>query len=437
MQNAYDMLHERGLIEQVSDENALRESFGRETLTLYAGFDPTADSLHLGHLLPVLCLARLQRMGHRPISLVGGATAMIGDPSGRSEERQLLGEDTIEANSVRIRAQLERFLDFSGSNAAIMVNNADWTKGVTYLSWLRDVGKHFSVNSMLGKESVRKRIEERIHGISYTEFSYMLIQANDFLQLYDLYGCRLQVGGNDQWGNITAGIDLIHKRRHVQAYGITFPLLTTSSGEKFGKSAGNAIWLDPEKTSLYAMYQYWIRTDDRDVAWYLRYFTFLSREDIAELERTVREAPEKRAAQRVLAEEATRMIHGDEGLRKAERASRLLFGEGGFDGFTDREILDVFADVPSSTVTRGELGQGIGALSMFTRAGLSKSNSQALKMIRQGGLYVNSVRVENSRLVLTPDHLEGRKVMVLRAGKKRYHLIRVEGETVGGKSADM
>jgi tyrosyl-tRNA synthetase len=265
----------------------------------------------------------------------------------------------------------------------------------------------------------------------------MLIQANDFLQLYDLYGCRLQVGGNDQWGNITAGIDLIHKRRHVQAYGITFPLLTTSSGEKFGKSAGNAIWLDPEKTSPYAMYQYWIRTDDRDVAWYLRYFTFLSREDIAELERTVREAPEKRAAQRVLAEEATRMIHGDEGLRKAERASRLLFGEGGFDGFTDREILDVFADVPSSTVTRGELGQGIGALSMFTRAGLSKSNSQALQMIRQGGLYVNSVRVENSRLVLTPDHLEGRKVMVLRAGKKRYHLIRVEGETVGGKSADM
>jgi tyrosyl-tRNA synthetase len=427
MQNAYDMLFGRGLVEQVSDEDALRESFGREILTLYAGFDPTADSLHLGHLFPVLCLARLQRMGHRPISLVGGATAMIGDPSGRPEERQLLGEDVIGANSVRIRAQLERFLDFSGTNAAIMVNNADWTKGVSYLSWLRDVGKHFSVNAMLGKESVRRRIEDRSHGISYTEFSYMLIQANDFLQLYDAYGCRLQVGGNDQWGNITAGIDLIHKRRHIQAYGITFPLLATLTGEKFGKSAGNAVWLDPDKTSPYAMYQYWIRTDDRDVVRYLRYFTFLSHEEIAYLERAMMEAPEKREAQRVLAEETTRMIHGEGGLERAERASGLLFGEGGIDGFTDRELLDVFADVPSSTVMWDELGKGIGVLAMFTRAGLSKSNSQALQMIRHGGVYVNNIRVEDSRLVLTPDRLAGRRIMVLRAGKKRYHLVRVEG----------
>ena len=427
MQNAYDMLFGRGLVEQVSDEDALRESFGRETLTLYAGFDPTADSLHLGHLFPVLCLARLQRMGHRPISLVGGATAMIGDPSGRPEERQLLGEDVIGANSVRIRAQLERFLDFSGTNAAIMVNNADWTKGVSYLSWLRDVGKHFSVNAMLGKESVRRRIEDRSHGISYTEFSYMLIQANDFLQLYDAYGCRLQVGGNDQWGNITAGIDLIHKRRHIQAYGITFPLLATLTGEKFGKSAGNAVWLDPDKTSPYAMYQYWIRTDDRDVVRYLRYFTFLSHEEIAYLERAMMGAPEKREAQRVLAEETTRMIHGEGGLERAERASGLLFGEGGIDGFTDRELLDVFADVPSSTVMWDELGKGIGVLSMFTRAGLSKSNSQALQMIRHGGVYVNNIRVEDSRLVLTPDRLAGRRIMVLRAGKKRYHLVRLEG----------
>ena len=427
MQNAYDMLFGRGLVEQVSDEDALRESFGREILTLYAGFDPTADSLHLGHLFPVLCLARLQRMGHRPISLVGGATAMIGDPSGRPEERQLLGEDVIGANSVRIRAQLERFLDFSGTNAAIMVNNADWTKGVSYLSWLRDVGKHFSVNAMLGKESVRRRIEDRSHGISYTEFSYMLIQANDFLQLYDAYGCRLQVGGNDQWGNITAGIDLIHKRRHIQAYGITFPLLATLTGEKFGKSAGNAVWLDPDKTSPYAMYQYWIRTDDRDVVRYLRYFTFLSHEEIAYLERAMMGAPEKREAQRVLAEETTRMIHGEGGLERAERASGLLFGEGGIDGFTDRELLDVFADVPSSTVMWDELGKGIGVLSMFTRAGLSKSNSQALQMIRHGGVYVNNIRVEDSRLVLTPDRLAGRRIMVLRAGKKRYHLVRLEG----------
>jgi tyrosyl-tRNA synthetase len=425
MGNAYDMLVERGLIEQVSDEDALRDKFGRETIALYAGFDPTADSLHLGHLFPVLCLSRLQRMGHRPISLVGGATAMIGDPSGRSEERLLLGEEAIEANSVRIRAQLERFLDFSGANGAVMVNNADWTKGVRYLEWLRDIGKHFSVGYMLGKESVRRRIEERSQGISYTEFSYMLIQANDFLQLYDTRGCLLQVGGNDQWGNITAGIDLIHKRRHVQAYGITFPLLTTSTGEKFGKSAGNAVWLDPERTSPYAMYQYWIRTDDRDAARYLRYFTFLSLEEIVELERTVTEAPEKREAQRVLASEVTRMIHGAGGLAKAERASRLLFGEGEIEGFTDRELMDIFADVPSSEAARNEIEAGIGALAMFTRAGLSKSNSQALQMIRQGGLYVNNVRVEDSRLVLTPGHLAGRTVMVLRAGRKRYHLVKV------------
>ncbi len=427
MLNAYDMLIQRGLIEQVSDENTLKENFGKESITLYAGFDPTADSLHLGHLFPVLCLARLQRMGHRPVSLVGGATAMIGDPSGRSEERQLLGEDVIAANTDSIRRQLERFLDFSGSNSAVMVNNADWTKDVSYLTWLREVGKYFSVSSMLGKESVRRRIEERSQGISYTEFSYMLIQANDFLELYDRHGCRLQVGGNDQWGNITAGIDLIHKRRHVQAYGITFPLLTTSAGEKFGKSAGNAIWLDPDKTSPYAMYQYWIRTDDRDAIRYLRYFTFLSFEDLAELERTVAAEPEKREAQRVLAVETTRMIHGEEGLRKAERASDLLFGEGDMRGFTDRELLDVFADVPSSTVERGEIEQGMGALSMFTRAELSRSNSQALQMIKQGGLYVNNNRIEDSRLVLTPDHLEGRSVLVLRAGKKRHHLVRIEG----------
>ncbi len=427
MQNAFDMLVERDLLEQVSDRDALRESFGKERMTLYVGIDPTADSLHLGHLFPVLCLARLQRMGHRPISLVGGATAMIGDPSGKSEERQLLPEEVIEANVAGLKRQLERFLDFSGSNAAIMTNNADWTRGVSYLSWLREVGKYFTVNYMLNKESVRRRIEDRVQGISYTEFSYMLIQANDFLQLYDRYGCRLQVGGNDQWGNITAGIDLIHKQRHVQAYGITFPLLTSSTGEKFGKSAGNAIWLNPDKTSPYALYQYWIRTDDRDVVKYLKFFTFLPLEAITELARLVETEPEKREAQRVLAEEATRMIHGEEGLAKAKRASAVLFGEAEISDFSDRELLDIFADVPSSTIPRGELEQGIGALSLFTRAGLSKSNSQVLQMIKQGGIYVNNIRIEDSRAVLTPAHLASASVMILRAGKKRYHLVRVEG----------
>jgi tyrosyl-tRNA synthetase len=426
MSNAYDVLMERGLIEQVSDEEALRESLKNECITLYAGFDPTGDSLHLGHLFPLLCLARLQQLGHRPIGLVGGATAMIGDPSGKSEERQLLSEEVIKANSERIKVQLERFLDFSGKNAALMVNNADWTKNVSYLEWLRDVGKYFSVNSMLSKESVRRRIEDRVQGISYTEFSYMLIQANDFLQLFDLFGCKLQVGGNDQWGNITAGIDLIHKKKHVQAYGITFPLMTTAAGNKFGKSEGNAVWLDPEKTSPYALYQYWIRTDDHDVIRYLKNFTFLSLGDISELEHAVLNDPEKREAQRILAEESTRMIHGEEGLQKAEKASQVLFGECEIDDFSDRELIDIFADVPSSSVTRDELEKGIGMLTMFTRAGLSKSNSQALQMIKQGGIYVNNIRIDDQRMVLTPAHLASRSIMILRAGKKRYHMIKVE-----------
>ena len=424
MPDALGALIEREVVEQISDEDALRKSLDKETLTMYAGFDPTADSLHLGHLFPLLCLARFQRLGHRPIVLVGGATGLIGDPSGKTEERQLLTGEIIEENSTAIRKQLERFLDFSGDNAAIMVNNAEWTKDVSYLDWLRDVGKYFSVNYMLNKESVRRRIEDRSQGISYTEFSYMLIQANDFLELYDRYGCTLQVGGNDQWGNITAGIDLIQKRRHKQAYGITFPLLTTANGEKFGKTEGNAVWLDPEKTSPYNLYQFWIRTDDRDVIRYLKYFTFLPMEKIAELERTVAEAPEKREAQQVLAEESTGMIHGEDGVSNAKRASGVLFG-GEISNFSDRELLDIFNDVPSSNLKRGELKNGVGVLNMFTGSGLTKSNSQAIQLIKQGGAYVNNVRVEDSRLTLTLEHLASESMLVLRSGKKKYHLVNV------------
>ena len=424
MQNALDVLWERGVVEQVSDEKALRKGFDTETITLYAGFDPTADSLHLGHLFPLLCLTRLQRLGHRPIALVGGATGLIGDPSGKTDERRLLNEEDIESNSAAIKKQLERFLDFSGENAAVMANNADWTKDVTYLEWLRDVGKYFSVNYMLNKESVRRRIEDRSQGISYTEFSYMLIQSNDFLELYDRYGCNLQVGGNDQWGNITAGIDLIQKRRQKQAYGITFPLLTNSSGEKFGKSEGNAVWLDPEKTSPYSLYQFWVRTDDSDVIRYLKYFTFLPIEEIADLEHTVSETPEKREAQRILAEESTRMIHGDEGVKKAQSASEVLFG-GEISNFSDRELMDIFADVPSSTLGCDELEKGVGILSLFSSTGLTKSNSQAIQLIKQGGAYVNNVRVEDSRMIVTPRYLASETMIVLRSGKKKYHLVRV------------
>jgi len=424
MNNALDVLIERGITEQISDEDALRKRFDSEPVVLYAGFDPTADSLHLGHLFPLLCLARLQRLGHRPIALVGGATGLVGDPSGKSQERQLLNEEIIEANAEAIRKQLALFLDFSGGNAAVMVNNADWTKDVTYLDWLRDVGKYFSVNYMLGKESVRRRIEDRDQGISYTEFSYMLIQANDFLQLYDRHGCTLQVGGNDQWGNITAGIDLIQKRRRVQAYGITFPLLTTTGGEKFGKTEGNAVWLDPDKTSPYSLYQFWIRTDDRDVVRYLRYFTFLTMDDISDLERTVENEPEKREAQRVLAEESTRMIHGGEGLRNAQRASEVLFG-GEIADFSDRELRDIFADVPSSTIPRAELEEGVGVLTLFTRAGLTRSNSQARQIVSQGGAYVNNTRIDDPKAVVTTAHLASETMLVLRSGKKKYHLVSV------------
>jgi len=424
MRNVLDSMIERDLIEQISDKEALQKSLGTGMISLYAGFDPTADSLHLGHLFPVLCLARLQRMGHIPIALVGGATGLIGDPSGKFEERQLLNEDVIHANSESIKKQLELFLDFDGSNSAIMVNNTDWTKNVYYLDWLRDIGKHFSVNYMLTKESVRRRIEDRSQGISYTEFSYMLIQANDFLELYNRYGCLLQVGGNDQWGNITAGIDLIQKKRHKQAYGITFPLLTNAGGEKFGKSEGNAVWLDPEKTSPYGLYQFWIRTDDKDVISFLKYFTYLPLKDIEELEHTISEAPEKREAQRILAEESTRMIHGDEGLKKARQASEVLFG-GEITDFSDRELLDIFNDVPSSTIQKGDLQKGVGALKIFSSSGLTKSNSQALQLVKQGGAYVNNVRIKDSRMILTQEHLASESILVLRSGKKKFHLLKV------------
>jgi tyrosyl-tRNA synthetase len=425
MPNAIDVFEEHGLIEQISDESALRKSFETEKLSVYAGFDPTADSLHLGHLLPILCLARLQKLGHKPITLVGGATGMIGDPSGKSDERNLLTQDVIESNSASIKKQLERFLDFDCSNSAEMVNNIEWTNSFSYIEWLRDIGKHFSVNQMLNKESVRRRIEDNSRGISYTEFSYMLIQANDFLELYDRHKCTLQVGGNDQWGNITAGIDLIHRKRHEQAYGITFPLLESSTGEKFGKSAGNAIWLDPEKTSPFALYQYWLGADDRDAIRYLKYFTFLSMDDISDLEKSVQTDPGKREAQHVLAEESTRMIHGDDGLKKSVRASEVLFG-GEISDFSDKELIDIFADVPSSSISLDELNKGIGILTMFTRSGLSKSNGQALQLLKQGGVYVNNVRMDDQKTLLSPEHLASESVMVLRGGKKRYHLIRIE-----------
>jgi tyrosyl-tRNA synthetase len=413
-----DQLDARGMIEQVTDRAALDQRLATPGQSIYVGFDPTADSLHVGHLLPALMLSRFQRAGHRPIVVVGGATGMIGDPSGRSAERQLLTIETIRENASKVAAQLSRFVDFTGSNAAVMVNNHDWTGNVSYLDFLRDTGKHFTVNYMLAKESVRRRLEDREHGISYTEFSYMLLQAFDFLHLHAAEGCTIQAGGSDQWGNITAGCELIRRVRGAEAFGITFPLLATASGEKFGKSAGNAIWLDPARTSPYQFYQYWIRTDDRDVERFLKLFTFLGDQEIADL---VAGPPEQRAAQRKLAEEVTRIVHGEESLQQAMKASEVLFG-GDMTGLGDRDLADIFADVPSFSIGRAALDAGLKLTDAMVVSGAAKSKGEAARLIAGGGVYVNNARVSAVDMQLRGENLASESMLVLRVGKKNYFL---------------
>ncbi len=416
-----DQLEQRGMIDDVTDRAALDERLAKPGASIYVGFDPTADSLHVGHMLPALMLARFQRAGHRPIIVVGGATGMIGDPSGRSAERQLLTVEAIRANALAVGKQLARFVSFEGTNAAIMVDNADWTAPVSYLEWLRDVGKHFTVNYMMAKESVRRRLEDREHGISYTEFSYMLLQANDFLHLFDAHGCEIQAGGSDQWGNITAGIELIRKTRGAQAFGITFPLLATSSGEKFGKSAGNAVWLDPARTSPYQFYQYWIRTEDADVEKLLRLFTFLEMDEIASL---MTAPPETRAPQRALASEMTRMVHGEDALQLAMKASEALFG-GELAGLTDRDLADIFADVPSFSVETSAIENGLRLPDLLVRAGAAKSKGEATRLIAGGGVYLNNRRVDDAGAVLKHEQIATETMFVIRVGKKSYYLGRL------------
>lgn len=415
-------LQQRGMIEQISDEAAIRELLAQQRISLYVGFDPTARSLHIGSLLPMMVLAHLQRAGHRPIAVVGGATGMIGDPSGRSSERNLLDDAELAANLAGIRGQLANFLDFEGDNAALLVNNADWTTPIGYIEWLRDVGKFFTVNYMMGKESVRRRLEDRDQGISYTEFSYMLLQAYDFLHLFRSQNCLLQGGGNDQWGNITAGIDLIHKVEGKQAYGLTFPLITTASGEKFGKSAGNAVWLDAEMTSPYQFYQYWIQTDDRDVRKYLGLFTFLSLADIDEIVAAHEAAPEKRLGQRRLAAEVTRIVHGAEALAKVEHASEILFGRE-ISGLNDAELSEIFADVPSTALQRNLLGE-LKLLDLLRESGLVKSNGEARRLLSGGGVYLNNRNVSDPNQAVDQNSLASETALVLRSGKKKYHLVR-------------
>jgi len=405
--------------------DGVAELLATRSITAYIGFDPTSASLHVGSLLTVMGLARLQRFGHTPIAIVGGGTGMIGDPSGKSAERVLLTPEQIDVNTAGIRAQLERFLDFgAATNAARIVNNADWLGSIDVLSFLRDVGKHFTVNYMLQKESVSRRLESE-DGISYTEFSYLVLQAYDFLQLFDRFNCVLQMGGSDQWGNITAGTDLIRKLRAGKAHGLVWPLMKTASGVKFGKTEAGTVWLDATRTSPFTFYQFWLNTDDSDVGPYLKFFTFLDRAAVAELEQTVRAAPEKREAQRVLAREVTSLVHGADEVAKAERASQVLFGED-LTTLTADDVLAVFGDVPSTELSADALGaEGIGIVDLVARVQLAASKGEARRLVQSGGVYLNNRRVSDPALRIGRDQaIEGR-LLVLRKGQKLNHLVRL------------
>ncbi|WP_017434941.1 tyrosine--tRNA ligase [Saccharococcus caldoxylosilyticus] len=416
-----DLLQElewRGLINQATDMEGLRQLLNEGRVTLYCGFDPTADSLHIGSLLPILTLRRFQLAGHRPIALVGGATGLIGDPSGKKSERTLNPKETVQQWSNRIKEQLARFLDFDAKeNPAKIANNYDWIGSLDVITFLRDVGKNFGLNYMLAKESVQSRIET---GISFTEFSYMILQAFDFLKLYQTENCRLQIGGSDQWGNITAGLELIRKTEgEAKAFGLTIPLVTKADGTKFGKTESGTIWLDKEKTSPYEFYQFWINTDDRDVIKYLKYFTFLSKDEIEELERKLQEAPEQRAAQKALAEEMTKLVHGEDALKQAIRISEALFS-GSVSELSAEEIEQGFKDVPSFEYE----GEEVPLVELLVMAKIVPSKRQAREDIANGAIYVNGKRVQDINAVIAKENrIEGR-FTVIRRGKKKYYLIR-------------
>ena len=424
MNSLFEDLQWRGLV--YGSTEGTRDLLARQKVVAYVGFDPTASSLHVGTLLPILALVRLQKFGHSPIAVVGGGTGLIGDPSGKTVERTLLTTEQVEANVAGIYAQLERFIDFnSKANPARLVNNAEWLTKLNAMAFLRDVGKYFTVNYMLAKESVKRRVEGE-DGISYTEFSYLLLQAYDFLVLYDRFNCVFQMGGSDQWGNIVAGCDLIRKLRAAPGYGLVMPLLTTAAGTKVGKSEAGTVWLDPERTSPFRFYQFWLNVDDRDAGSYLKYFTFLGKDEIAGLERATAEQPEKREAQRRLAREVTTMVHGADQVGRAERAAGVLFGGSLADAALE-DILMVFDDVPSVTVSVKALEPGMAAAELAVTSGLAGSKGEATRLIRQGGLYVNDRRLTDERGRIGLDDAIGKKVIVLRKGQRERRLVRIEG----------
>lgn len=424
--NVFEELSWRGLVADVTDAEGLPKRLTEKPIVLYCGFDPTADSLHVGNLVPLIALRRFQLAGHHPIAVAGGATGLVGDPSGKTAERQLLTRERLNENIAAVKVQLRKLLDFDTAiNPARLVDNADWTAPVSFLDFLRDIGKHFSVNMMVQKESVRARMEDREVGISYTEFSYMLLQAFDFYHLRAEHNCELQIGGSDQWGNITAGMDLTRKKIGAHVWGLTLPLITNADGSKFGKTVAGAIWVDPRKTSVYRFYQFWIRTDDRDVIKMLKFFTFLSKDEIAALEQAHIEKPEGRVAHKALAKAVTDLIHGEAATAEAMRASEILFG-GGLEGISETTFEEIVGEVPTKELPVDRFGgSGLPLLELLVEAGLSGSKGQARKDIEGGGIYLNNQREGNiQRAVASADLLFG-KYLLLRKGKRNYAALRV------------
>ena len=417
-QGLLNELEWRGLIAQCSDRETLGEHLEGGSRTLYCGFDPTADSLHIGSLVPLLTLKRFQQAGHRPILLIGGATGLIGDPSFRDDERALNDTSVVAGWVEALRAQASPFLDLEGNNAAVVANNLDWTQDMDVISFLRNIGKHFSVNGMIARESVRSRLERPEQGISYTEFSYMLLQGMDYLELARRYDCSLQIGGSDQWGNIVSGVDLVRRHLSREVFALTLPLVTKADGTKFGKTATGTVWLDASKTSPYSFYQFWLNTADADVENFLKYFTFLSREEIEQLTAKTLEAPEKRIAQTVLAEEVTRTVHGEESLRSAQRISSALFS-GALDELTESDLGQLAIDGLSTS----SCAEGDGLLSVMTEAGLARSVGEARKLVQGGGVRLNGEVVSDVRKTLTFDDAFYGRYVVIRRGKKVYHLV--------------
>lgn len=434
----------RGLVQQMTDERLLAR-LDTDRVTFYYGIDPTAPSLHVGHLLQLCLLRRLQRVGHRPIALAGGGTGAIGDPGGKSEERPLMSNEELQENVRGIRRQLERFLEFdapgaSSNGAALLVDNREWWSSMNVLEFLRDVGKHFTVNQMLAKEAVRSRVEQPEHGISFPEFSYMLLQAYDFLHLFDRWGCTLQIGGSDQWGNITMGVELVRKSRHAEVFGLTTPLVTKPDGTKYGKTEQGTMWLDPQRTSPYRLYQFLVQTEDAEVGRYLRYFTFLEREQIEALDAETDAHPQRRAAQHLLAREVCALVHGEGEAGRAENASRALF-DGTLAELDAAALEQVVADSPSSTISRSALDgephriaggppgpwpAGVSLTEALLTSGLVTSKAGARRAVAQGGIYVNDRRETDAERPLgVGDLLHGRYV-VLRRGRRNYHILRAE-----------